>query len=82
MLEIKALPYYEGRLLILVPSIRQGKCFFCVLACCMGSAVYFAGQHVKNLKNWTRIEILRSKAHILDLKQVSSSKIIHKVPDI
>ena len=35
----------------------QGKCFFSVLVCCMGSAVYLAGWDVgRNLENWTWIE--------------------------
>ena len=38
MLEV--LPYFEGRLLILAPNLRQGKDFFCVLVCCTGSTVY------------------------------------------
>ena len=46
----EALPYFEGRLLIFAPNIRQGKCFFGVLVCCMTSAVYLAGQHVKKSK--------------------------------
>ena len=44
---LEALPYFEGRLLILVPNIRQNKHYFCVLVCCTGSGVYLAGRHLK-----------------------------------
>ena len=27
--------------------IRQARCFFCVLVCCTGGAMYLAGRHVK-----------------------------------
>ena len=41
------LAVFEGRLLILAPNIRQGKCFFSVLGCSTGSTVYLAGRHIK-----------------------------------
>ena len=44
---LEAIPYFEDSSLILAPNLRQGKCFFCVLVCCTGSAVYLAGRHVK-----------------------------------
>ena len=70
---LEALPYFEGRLLILVPNIRQGKCFFSVMLCCMGSAVYLAGRHVKKSRKLD-LKILCSEAHLLHLKQINSYK--------
>ena len=53
-------------LLILVPNISQGKCYFCVLKCCTGSAVYFCKAAFK-----LELNILRSEVHFLLLKQIS-----------
>ena len=39
--------YFKGRSLILVPNIRQEKCYFCVLMCCTCSAVHLAERHLK-----------------------------------
>jgi len=34
--------------LLHVVIVSEGKRFFCVLVCCMGSTVYLAGRHLKN----------------------------------
>ena len=47
---LEACGIFEDRSLTLVPNIRQGKCFFHVLVCCIGSAVYLAGQIGLELK--------------------------------
>jgi len=80
---LETLLYVEGRLLILAPNIRQWKCFFCVLMCCTGSAVYLAGSHLKKSQKLD-LKILHSKAHLLCLKQLKFIQIysIHKAPDI
>ena len=62
---LEAFPYFEGRSLILVQNIRQGKHFFCALVCCIGSTVYLAGQHVK--KSGLELKIPRSEAHFLQI---------------
>ena len=53
---LEAFLYFEGSSLILAPNLRQGKCFFCGLVCCTGSATYLSGRHLKKSRkldlNW------------------------------
>ena len=71
---LETLPYFEGRSLILAPHITQGKRFFCVLLCCIGSAVYLGGGLVKKLE-----KILCSEAHFLRLKQSNTRGMLNIV---
>ena len=79
---LAALPYFEGRLLILAPNIRQLKQFFSVLVCCTGSIVYLSGRHVRKIA--LELKVLCSEA-LLYAQQLNSYK--HnceytQVPDI
>ena len=66
---VEALPYFESRSLILAPNIRQGKRFCSGVVCCMGSAVYLAGRHLKKSRKLVlRSAFLSPKAVQLLLK--------------
>ena len=74
---LKVLPHFESRLLILVPNIRQGKCFFCVL---YRYNCVLAGWHVKKSQKLDlEIEDSALRSAFLTPK---TGKFLHKPPDI